>query len=118
MRYMNREQAALLLILLACMLAECIPLMLVLVALSALILFLPNCQAITNFRGRLSKMYYKTCPHCGAHPDPGEICDCSEKEKGRPVREAPDGQRKKDTGYVFMFILEKTGEVVKGYEKD
>ena len=20
--------------------------------------------------------YYKTCPHCGAHLDPGESCDC------------------------------------------
>jgi len=50
----KRERAALVLILLACMLAECIPLMLALVALSALILFLPNCQAITKFRRRLS----------------------------------------------------------------
>lgn len=22
--------------------------------------------------------YYKTCPHCGAHLDPGEVCDCRE----------------------------------------
>ena len=21
--------------------------------------------------------YYKTCPHCGAHLDPGENCDCT-----------------------------------------
>ncbi len=20
--------------------------------------------------------YYKTCPRCGAHLDPGEVCDC------------------------------------------
>ena len=20
--------------------------------------------------------YYKTCPHCGANLDPGEVCDC------------------------------------------
>lgn len=20
--------------------------------------------------------YFKTCPHCGAHLDPGEACDC------------------------------------------
>lgn len=20
--------------------------------------------------------YYKTCPHCGAALDPGEVCDC------------------------------------------
>ena len=21
--------------------------------------------------------YYRTCPHCGAHLDPGESCDCA-----------------------------------------
>ena len=21
--------------------------------------------------------FYKTCPHCGAHLDPGESCDCT-----------------------------------------
>ena len=21
--------------------------------------------------------YYKTCPYCGAHLDPGELCDCA-----------------------------------------
>ena len=25
--------------------------------------------------------YYKTCPDCGAHLDPGERCDCREEEK-------------------------------------
>lgn len=25
---------------------------------------------------RIDFMYYKTCPHCGAHLDPGESCDC------------------------------------------
>lgn len=24
--------------------------------------------------------YYRTCPHCGAHLDPGESCDCDKKE--------------------------------------
>lgn len=24
--------------------------------------------------------YYKTCPRCGAHLDPGETCDCVRKE--------------------------------------
>ncbi len=23
--------------------------------------------------------YYRTCPYCGAHLDPGETCDCKEK---------------------------------------
>lgn len=24
--------------------------------------------------------YYRTCPHCGAHLDPGERCDCKETD--------------------------------------
>lgn len=27
--------------------------------------------------------YYKTCPHCGAHLDPGEVCDCRDALKDR-----------------------------------
>lgn len=27
--------------------------------------------------------YYRTCPHCGSHLDPGETCDC-QKEKTAP----------------------------------
>lgn len=27
-------------------------------------------------------MYFRECPHCGCHLDPGEMCDCqSEQEK-------------------------------------
>lgn len=25
--------------------------------------------------------YYKPCPNCGANLDPGEICDCKDREK-------------------------------------
>ncbi len=25
--------------------------------------------------------YYKVCPCCGAHLDPGEVCDCQDVEK-------------------------------------
>lgn len=25
--------------------------------------------------------YYRICPHCGAHLDPGEVCDCRDNEK-------------------------------------
>ena len=30
--------------------------------------------------------YFKTCPNCGAHLDPGEACDCREDSKKRPLR--------------------------------
>ena len=25
--------------------------------------------------------YYRTCPNCGSHLDPGEVCDCRDKER-------------------------------------
>ncbi len=25
--------------------------------------------------------YYRICPDCGAHLDPGEVCDCRDAEK-------------------------------------
>ena len=28
---------------------------------------------------RAAKPYYRTCPKCGAHLDPGEVCDCMKK---------------------------------------
>ncbi len=27
---------------------------------------------------------YKTCPYCGAHLDPGEKCDCQDRESKLP----------------------------------
>ena len=57
-------------------------------------------------------MYYKTCPNCGAHLDPGELCDCLEKEEGRSVKEAPNGHREKDMGYVSVPILTENRELV------
>lgn len=29
-------------------------------------------------------MYAYICPDCGAYLDPGEVCDCQEKEKAAP----------------------------------
>lgn len=28
--------------------------------------------------------YYHTCPICGAHLDPGEVCDCQNKRGAAP----------------------------------
>lgn len=33
---------------------------------------------------------YRTCPDCGAHLDPGEICDCFQKAEAAPVVENPE----------------------------
>ena len=33
---------------------------------------------------------YRTCPDCGAHLDPGEICDCSRKAEAAPASVKPE----------------------------
>lgn len=37
--------------------------------------------------------YYRICPQCGAYLDPGELCDCQDKEKAAPVLQHRDGQK-------------------------
>lgn len=37
--------------------------------------------------------YFKTCPDCGAHLDPGELCDCRENEKTNASSSTADGGR-------------------------
>lgn len=32
-----------------------------------------------------TKTYYRTCPHCGSNLDPGEKCDCQEREGSQKV---------------------------------
>jgi len=32
-------------------------------------------------------MYFNVCPHCGAHLDPGEQCDCLQEKQKSPVQE-------------------------------
>lgn len=36
--------------------------------------------------------YYRKCPVCGAALDPGEICDCQDKETA-PVQQHQDGPK-------------------------
>lgn len=37
--------------------------------------------------------YYKVCPHCGAHLDPGEACtDCREEKTAASAPNADDGK--------------------------
>lgn len=37
--------------------------------------------------------YYKVCPLCSAALDPGEKCDCHDKEKAVPVLQHQDGSK-------------------------
>ena len=34
--------------------------------------------------------YYIICPHCGSHLDPGERCDCEEKEQQETADETKE----------------------------
>ncbi|WP_251447826.1 hypothetical protein [Vermiculatibacterium agrestimuris] len=44
-------------------------------------------------KGARAMSYYRTCPHCGAHLDPGELCDCrAVSDKGAlRIGRAPGG---------------------------
>ncbi len=49
-------------------------------------------------------MYYKTCPHCGAHLDPGERCDCK-REAASGATNTGDG--KKNEAVTSSAILQE-----------
>lgn len=46
-------------------------------------------------------MYYRICPICGANLDPGESCDCLDKEKAASgVATTEDGTGNKPTTII------------------
>ena len=53
-------------------------------------------------------MYYRVCPQCGAHLDPGERCDCQDKK-----REAAPLQRERPPIKVPNASLTEAEEKVK-----
>ena len=54
-------------------------------------------------------MYYRTCPDCGAHLDPGERCAVHANKKRRPrCANIRDGKEKKST-----YIISRARGVVK-----
>lgn len=60
--------------------------------------------------------YYRTCPHCGAHLDPGERCDCRDNEKTAPrAANTQSGKREQDSqSLVSATSVHETGQLVKG----
>lgn len=40
--------------------------------------------------------YYNTCPYCGAHLDPGERCDCRDRQDDPPPTLTPKNNFKED----------------------
>lgn len=39
--------------------------------------------------------YFKVCPHCGAHLDPNETCDCRDKKTPASSAKADEGKAEK-----------------------
>lgn len=52
--------------------------------------------------------YYNTCPHCGAHLDPSEVCDCM--RNAAPVLAHKDGEAEQSTTAVSASILNENKE--------
>ena len=53
--------------------------------------------------------YYRTCPHCGAHLDPGEVCDCRNKEKA-PASAANTGEGRVEQNLTAVSTSNDTKE--------
>ncbi len=57
--------------------------------------------------------YFKVCPHCGAHLDPGESCDCTLTQVCTEARAAfPE----RFTGRTDRQIVEEIAAVVRSAE--
>jgi len=54
--------------------------------------------------------YYRTCPHCGAHLDPGEACDCF---AGRYAL-LTDANRQRLDAFVCKLATEQEKEAARG----
>lgn len=52
---------------------------------------------------------YKTCPHCGAHLDHGERCDCQDKAKDAP--DAPETPSDKSATSSTAIVANRTPNV-------
>lgn len=50
--------------------------------------------------------FYRICPHCGAHLDPGETCDCYLEHE-----QAEAEKRKQETEQAKLFMMEKNGQL-------
>ena len=59
--------------------------------------------------------YFRTCPHCGAHLDPGEVCDCRNNEEA-PASAANAGEGRVEqslTDAVSTSTITENGGFVK-----
>lgn len=56
--------------------------------------------------------YYRECPYCGAALDPGEKCDCGQKETARSAPTETDGTNglPKPTVNIIAYADKKARE--------
>ncbi len=56
--------------------------------------------------------YYRTCPHCGANLDPGEVCeDCrtTERDAHQPTKQCERPYTNRPPKRTVSLILHKPG---------
>ncbi|MFR0798317.1 MAG: hypothetical protein ACLSHJ_05940 [Oscillospiraceae bacterium] len=59
--------------------------------------------------------YYRTCPHCGANLDPGEVCeDCrtTERDAHQPTKQCERPYTNRPPERTVSLILHKPGHAV------
>lgn len=59
--------------------------------------------------------YYRTCPNCGCALDPGERCDCTDKNtvisRGRSPRPTGDGGNQWRSSAAAVYATKKSPKV-------
>ena len=55
--------------------------------------------------------YYKICPRCGAHLDPGETCDCRDEKTAPSAANTEDGKVETIATDSASSLHEKGGNV-------
>lgn len=58
--------------------------------------------------------YYRTCIYCGAALDPGEKCDCGQKETARSAATETDGMKKITANNIIAYADKKAREKLGG----
>lgn len=58
-------------------------------------------------------MSYRVCPDCGTNLDPGEICDCKNKNAASRRASPKDGEAKRKQQPIAADIIAHYREVIK-----
>ena len=58
--------------------------------------------------------YHRICPYCGAALDPGEKCDCGQKETARSAATETDGMKKTFAIDIIAYADKKAREKLGG----